>query len=176
MMSERARRMWAAAEARAIGWGGVSQVARATGMARNTIASGLRELQRRGRPRPWERERVRRLGGGRKRLTDHQPEWLARLEALIEPTVRGDPQSALRWTTWGVRTLEGGAEEGRGERQLPHGCESPEEAQLYASGSFQTFGRQGGSPRPGRPVSLYQRSGGGCAARSPTRDLGGHEK
>ena len=107
MMSERARRMWAAAEARAIGWGGVSQVARATGMARNTIASGLRELQRRGRPRPWERERVRRPGGGRKRLTDHQPELLARLEALIEPTVRGDPQSALRWTTLSVRKLEG---------------------------------------------------------------------
>ena len=107
MMSEHARRMWAAAEARAIGWGGVSQVARATGMARNTIASGLRELQRRGRPRPGEQERVRRPGGGRKRLTDHQPELLARLEALIEPTVRGDPQSALRWTTLSVRKLEG---------------------------------------------------------------------
>ena len=93
-MSERARRLCAAAEARAIGWGGVSQVARATEMARNTIASGLRELKRRERPLQWERERVRRPGGGRKRLTDHQPELLAQLEALIEPTVRGDPQSA----------------------------------------------------------------------------------
>ena len=106
VMSERSRRMWAAAEARTIGWGGVSRVARATGMARNTIASGLRELKRRGRPLQWERERVRRPGGGRKRLTDHQPELLAKLEALIEPTVRGDPQSALRWTTLSVRKLE----------------------------------------------------------------------
>ena len=99
--------MWAAAEAREIGWGGVSRVARATGLARNTVASGLRELKRRGRPLQWERERVRRPGGGRKRLTDHHPELLAKLEALIEPTARGDPQSALRWTTLSVRKLEG---------------------------------------------------------------------
>ena len=99
--------MWAAAEAREIGWGGVSRVARATGLARNTVASGLRELKRRGRPLQWERERVRRPGGGRKRLTDHHPELLAKLEALIEPTARGDPQSALRWTTLSVRKLGG---------------------------------------------------------------------
>jgi len=69
-------------------------VARATGIARNTIAVGLRELKSRGRPLRWEHERVRRPGGGRKRLTDHQPELISKLEALIEPTVRGDPQSA----------------------------------------------------------------------------------
>ena len=96
-MNERTRRLWAATEARAIGWGGVSQVARATGMARNTIAAGLRELNRRGR----------RPGGGRKPLTDRQPELIDKLEALIEPTVRGDPQSALRWTTLRVRKFEG---------------------------------------------------------------------
>ena len=82
-------------------------MARATGIARNTIAVGLRELKRRGRPLRWEHERVRRPGGGRKRLTDHQPELISKLEALIEPTVRGDPQSALRWTTLSVRKLEG---------------------------------------------------------------------
>jgi len=106
-MNERSRRLWAATEARAIGWGGVSRVARAIGLARNTIAAGLRELKRRGRPVRWEHERVRRPGGGRKRLTDCQPEVIGKLEALIEPTVRGDPQSALRWTTLSVRKLEG---------------------------------------------------------------------
>ena len=107
VMNERSRRLWAATEARAIGWGGVSRVARATGIARNTIAVGLRELKRRGHPLRREHERVRRPGGGRKRLTDHQPELISKLEALIEPTVRGDPQSALRWTTLSVRKLEG---------------------------------------------------------------------
>ena len=90
VMNERSRRLWAATEARAIGWGGVSQVARATGIARNTIAVGLRELKRRGRPLQWEHKRVRRPGGGRKPLTDRQPELIVKLEALIEPTVRGD--------------------------------------------------------------------------------------
>ncbi|EQD43265.1 Rhodopirellula transposase family protein [mine drainage metagenome] len=105
VMNERSRRIWAATEARAIGWGGVSRVARATGMARNTIAAGLRELKRRGRAHQWER--VRRPGGGRKRLTEQQPQLIDKLEALVEPTVRGDPQSALRWTTLSVRRLEG---------------------------------------------------------------------
>ena len=103
-MNERSRRIWAATEARAIGWGGVSRVAEAIGMARNTIAAGLRELKRRGR-RP-NRERVRRAGGGRKRLTELQPKLVNKLEALVEPTTRGDPQSPLRWTTLSVRKLE----------------------------------------------------------------------
>src|SRR5208282_3044563 len=96
LMDERSRRIWAATEARAMGWGGVSRVAEAIGMARNTIAAGLRELKRRGR-RP-KLKRVRRTGGGRKRVTEHQPTLVKNLEALVEPTTRGDPQSPLRWT------------------------------------------------------------------------------
>lgn len=56
VMNERSRRLWAATEARAIGWGGVARVARATGIARNTITVGLRELKRRGRPLRWEHD------------------------------------------------------------------------------------------------------------------------
>jgi hypothetical protein len=74
-------------------------------MSRNTIAAGMRELQRRGRP--LDRERIRRAGGGRKRLIRWQPQLINELEGLIEPTVRGDPESALRWTTLSVRKLEG---------------------------------------------------------------------
>jgi len=103
-MNERSRRLWAATEARAIGWGGVTLVSEATGLARNTISTGLRELKKRGRP--LARGRMRRAGGGRKCLTERQPELVERLEALIEPTVRGDPQSPLRWTTLSVRKLE----------------------------------------------------------------------
>jgi hypothetical protein len=105
-MNERSRRIWAATEARAIGWGGVSRVAEAIGIARNTIAAGMRELKRRGRPPKWDADRVRRPGGGRKRLTERQPDLVTKLEALVEPTTRGDPQSPLRWTTLSVRKLE----------------------------------------------------------------------
>jgi transposase len=98
--------MWAATEARSIGWGGVSLVAEAIGMARNTIAVGMRELKRRGRQPKLDRHRVRRSGGGRKRLTELQPKLVNQLEALVEPTTRGDPQSPLRWTTLSVRKLE----------------------------------------------------------------------
>jgi transposase len=106
VMNERSRRIWAATEARAIGWGGVSRVAEAIGMSRNTIAAGLRELKKRGRRPEWDRGRVRNPGGGRKRLTERQPKLASKLEALVEPTTRGDPQSPLRWTTLSVRKLE----------------------------------------------------------------------
>jgi Rhodopirellula transposase DDE domain len=106
VMNERSRRIWAATEARAIGWGGVSRVAEAIGMSRNTIAAGLRELKKRGRRPEWDRGRVRRPGGGRKSLTQRQPKLASKLEGLVEPTTRGDPQSPLRWTTLSVRKLE----------------------------------------------------------------------
>lgn len=105
-MNERSRRIWAATEASALGWGGVSLVAEATGLTRNTIAAGMRELKIRGRPPQMARERVRRPGGGRKRLAEQQPKLIHKLEALVEPTTRGDPQSPLRWTTLSVRKLE----------------------------------------------------------------------
>src|SRR4051812_713736 len=100
VLDERARRLWAAAEARAIGWGGISQVSEATGLSRITIKAGLAEL---GLPvTPGDREaarhRFRRPGGGRKTLADHDPDLLRDLETLVDPVTRGDPMSALRWT------------------------------------------------------------------------------
>jgi hypothetical protein len=99
MMDERMRRQWAATEAMALGWGGVSTVAIATGLARNTIAVGIRDLERR-RARPDEPVpiRVRRLGGGRKKLTEIDPGLRAALDALVDPMTRGHPESPLRWT------------------------------------------------------------------------------
>ncbi|MBV8609425.1 MAG: ISAzo13 family transposase [Singulisphaera sp.] len=99
-LDERVRRLWAATEARAIGWGGISQVSEATGLSRITIKAGLTEL---GLPvlpadREESRHRVRRPGGGRKALVDHDPELLHDLEALVDPVTRGDPMSPLRWT------------------------------------------------------------------------------
>src|ERR1044071_3996296 len=84
-MDERLRRQWAAAEARELGWGGISLVARATGLSRPTITAGLRELDQPTPQRAAEATRVRRPGGGRKPLTETDPGLLAALEALLEP-------------------------------------------------------------------------------------------
>jgi hypothetical protein len=104
-MDERLRRQWAATEARDLGWGGVTAVARATGLSRTTITVGLQELALPAKQRVAEAERVRRPGGGRARLVDADPELLAALEGLLEPATRGDPESALRWTCKSTRRL-----------------------------------------------------------------------
>lgn len=104
-MDERGRRQWAAAEARELGWGGVTTVAQATGLSRTTITAGLRELDLPARQRADEATRVRRPGGGRKPLTETDLGLTAALEALIEPATRGDPESPLRWTCKSTRRL-----------------------------------------------------------------------
>jgi hypothetical protein len=104
-MDERLRRQWAAAEAREFGWGGVSLVALATGLSRPTITAGLHDLKRPAQERATEATRVRRPGGGRRPLTEIDRGLLVALEALIEPTARGDPESCLRWTCKSTRRL-----------------------------------------------------------------------
>jgi Rhodopirellula transposase DDE domain len=104
-MDERLRRQWAAAEARELGWGGISLVARATGLSRPTITAGMRELDQPDARRATEAGRVRRPGGGRRPLTATDPGLLAALEALLEPVTRGDPESPLRWTCKSTRRL-----------------------------------------------------------------------
>jgi hypothetical protein len=104
-MDERRRRQWAASEARDLGWGGVTLVARATRLSRPTIMAGLRELKLPAGQRATEATRIRRPGGGRRPLTETDAGLLAALEALIEPTTRGDPESPLRWTCKSTRRL-----------------------------------------------------------------------
>jgi transposase len=101
-LTERSRRVWAATEARALGRGGITLVARATGISTSTITRGLRELQSRAR---LAAGRVRRPGGGRKRTVDKDPTLLRDLEGLVAPTASGDPESPLRWTAKSVRQL-----------------------------------------------------------------------
>ncbi|MEO6235976.1 MAG: ISAzo13 family transposase [Vicinamibacterales bacterium] len=94
LLDERARRLWAAAESAAIGYGGDALVSAATGLARQTIANGRRELV----DGVAVTTRIRRAGAGRPRINEHQPGVAAALEALVEPLTRGDPISPLRWT------------------------------------------------------------------------------
>lgn len=93
-MNEKQRRLLLAAEARSLGWGGIAQVARASGVSRPTIQKALHE-----RERPiTSPKRVRQVGGGRKQSGERDPALLAELEALVDPVTRGDPMSPLRWT------------------------------------------------------------------------------
>jgi transposase len=99
LMDERLRRQWAATEAQAYGRGGLSALSKTTAMSRNTIRKGLAELAARKRnPKAVVAARLRKEGGGRKRLTETDPGLAQALEQLVEPASRGDPMSALRWT------------------------------------------------------------------------------
>lgn len=102
-LDERARRVVVAAEALALGRGGITVVARATGRARKTIARGMGEL--RGERPVAEPGRVRLPGGGRKTAEAGDPTLVADLERLVEPVTRGDPESPLRWTCKSLRRL-----------------------------------------------------------------------
>jgi len=101
-LDERERRLLAAVEARASGYGGIAAVSLATGLAASTIGRGLKDLNDEAGLAPG---RVRRAGGGRKPLTIADPGLLAELMALVEPSERGDPMSPLRWTCKSLRQL-----------------------------------------------------------------------
>src|SRR5262245_12941338 len=100
-LDERQRRLLMGAEARALGHGGIRMVARAAGVAEGTVSRGVAELEAGGQPLG----RVRRAGGGRKRVAETDPGLRAALLGLVEPDSRGDPMSPLRWTTKSTRRL-----------------------------------------------------------------------
>ena len=124
VMDERMRRLWAAAEAVALGYGGSAVVAEATGIRSKRIWQGKRDLVEvagsTATTKP-QNQRIRRPGAGRKRLTDTDPGWLTDLQSLIEPGTRGDPESPLRWTTKSTAKLAeelGGKGHGVGARTV----------------------------------------------------------
>ena len=96
-LNEASLRLWAANEALSLGYGGVSEVSRATELSRTTIHAGIAELESAAGSR--ESNRIRRSGGGRKKLTDKDPGLLGALNKLVDPVTRGDPESPLRWTS-----------------------------------------------------------------------------
>ena len=94
-LDERAKRRWAAAEARSLGWGGITAVAMATGISDRTVRNGIRELDN---PDSLPPHRQRKPGAGRRSREVEDPGLVKALEALMEPISRGDPMSPLRWT------------------------------------------------------------------------------
>src|SRR5216683_3019791 len=101
-LNERSRRLVAASEAEALGWGGISAVSRATGLSRKAISHGIKELQERSGA---SEGRMRRIGGGRKTTVSKDASLREDLERLVEPMTRGDPESPLRWTCKSLRKL-----------------------------------------------------------------------
>ena len=106
-LDERMRRLIAAAESEAIGYGGVTAVARATGVSRRAITEGMKELSQRktARKAPSAPSRIRRKGAGRKPTVEKDATLLEDLDRLVDPATRGDPESPLRWTCKSVRRL-----------------------------------------------------------------------
>lgn len=100
-LDERQQRLVMAGEARSLGHGGIAAVAQASGASRSRISAGVAELESGQAPL----RRARRQGGGRKAATSTDPALLGALLALVEPTRRGDPESALSWTTLSTRKL-----------------------------------------------------------------------
>jgi hypothetical protein len=107
VMNETVRRRWAACEAMAIGWGGITAVSQATGMSCPTIRVGIAEVQQ-GAPEttmPPQQRAIRHAGGGRRRLSENDPTLLRDLQALLASSTRGDPRSPLCWTSKSTRHL-----------------------------------------------------------------------
>jgi len=106
-LSERSRRLFAASEAMAYGFGGITAVSRATGISSTTIRKGIKESKsiESGTLEPLAKARSRRAGGGRKKATDKDPTLLSDLQELVEATTRGDPESSLLWTARSLRNL-----------------------------------------------------------------------
>ena len=102
-MDERARRLWAGTEADAIGYGGVARVARATGLAISTVRKGRDEV--RAGANADDLVNARRKGGGRRPFAEAHPDAWSKLEKLVDPVTRGDPESPLRWTCKSTHAL-----------------------------------------------------------------------
>jgi len=102
-LNEKQKRLLLAAEAKALGWGGISRVAQATGVSRGTIHKALEEIE----SSLLVSERIRKPGGGRKGIQVYHPDLLKEMESLVDPVTRGDPMSPLRWTCKSTRQLSG---------------------------------------------------------------------
>jgi hypothetical protein len=146
-LDERQQRILAGAEARALGRGGIAAVARATGMSRATLHRAVAQVDQ----GVEVSDRVRRPGGGRKRLSMTDRTLLGDLEALVDPETRGDPESPLRWTAKSTRQLADALAE-RGHRVSQHTVgELLHQLGYSLQANFKT---QGGPPHPDRDAQF----------------------
>ena len=121
-LDERMRRLVAASESVALGFGGTSLVAAATGVSRRAIIQGIKELEDPVRAPTAGTTRIRRAGGRRKKKVDTDSTLKKDLERLVDPVSRGDPESPLRWSCKSVRKLAAERAGARPSNQPPHDC------------------------------------------------------
>ena len=153
-LDERQRRLFAAAEAKAAGYGGIAAVARLTRIAASTIGRGLKDLEA---PETLPPGRVRRPGGGRKSLVETDSRVLDDLNALVEPDARGDPMSPLRWTCKSLRRLAAELTSPATRSATPWSANCCRRRVQSAGQSQDHGGRRQSGPR--RAVPLHQRGG-----------------
>jgi transposase len=106
LLDERQKRLYLANEAKTIGYGGITQVSRVSGVSRVTITQGMAEIKNEGY-QPKAQSRCRKKGGGRKAIETKTPEIICELEKLLEPYTKGDPMNPLKWSSKSMRVLEG---------------------------------------------------------------------
>ncbi len=170
-LDERQRRLTIGAEAQSLGHDGIRAVARAAGVREATVSAGVRELSCGEAPLG----RVRRPGAGRRRVVDLNPAVREALLTLVEPDVRGDPMSPLRWTTKSTRKLaEQLTRQGHRISADTVGDLLREEGFSLQSNAKTLEGKQ--HPRPGRTVPLPQRAGPRPPGRRCSSDQCGHEE
>ena len=163
-LDERRRRLWAAAEARSHGRGGIAAVARASGISESTIRVGLRELESGG---SLGAARVRRAGGGRRPIRETDPSLVDDLERLVDADSRGDPEQPLRWTAKSVRKLADGL------RELGHDVSHMTVARLLRVRGYSLQANRKareGSQHPDRDAQfryINERAGAAIAAGGP---------
>jgi hypothetical protein len=147
VLDERSRRLLVAAESKVWGPGGISAVSEATGVSRQVIRQGLKELEQ---PPSRPAGRIRRPGGGRKKAKQKDPTLVTDLEKLVESTTRGDPESCLRWTCKSVRKLADELE------QMGHVVIYPVVAELLHN--WTTAYKPTGKPKRGTTTLIATRS------------------
>ena len=163
VLDERTRRLVAVAEAEALGFGGVTAVALASGLSRGTMIRGIAGLKT--APKAAHGQRVRRKGAGRNRT----------IEQLVEPVTRGDPEFPLRCTCKSVRRLAAEL------KRTGHQTKSSDGGRVTAPGGLQPTGQSEDferlvAPGSGCPVSPYQRQNPGISSRPSTRHFRGHKE
>ena len=172
VLDEKSRRLALGAVARAAGEGGVTAVAKMTGASWQTVADGAAEL---GSGQVAPEGRVRRPGGGRRKLAEADPGLVPALLALVADSTRGDPESPLVWTTKSVQKLAG-----RTDRQRASVQPADRLAAAARRGVLHAVQRQGdggeAAPGPGRPVPVHRRAGQRAPGSRAAGDQRGREE
>src|SRR5450755_1771559 len=170
-LDELQARLFAADKALDLGWGGMSRLAALTGLSRTTITKAVEELRSGGKLLSPGEGRVRRAGGGRKKVEEIDPEVRELLEKILEETTAGDPMSLLRWTSQIDTNHGGGVDPCRSLGHMGDGSALPERYGVFVAGQPQDEGRTA-TRQPGCSVPVHQSAGESTVGGGRPGDFG----